>query len=154
MLGTGYWILFGLGGDGLQVSAQDLFSVIFEFHEHDAVAELGVASDDTPSNDEGGAIERESGLNTCAEWQSHDQLDVAAAATEVNGFKVHGNVNAFLAELDWDLYGVARMEAALACEQNGGGRLRFGRIHGSSPGLGGADCMAPLLIIGIAIGHV
>jgi hypothetical protein len=93
-------------------------------------------------------------LHARAEWQGHDQLDVATAATEVNGFETHGNVAAFLVDFDLDLDGVARMEAAIAFEQNGSSGLRIGRIHGSAPGLGRAACMAPLLIIGIEINRV
>jgi hypothetical protein len=36
-----------------------LFSLTFELHEHDAVAELGMAGDDESSDDDGAAVEPE-----------------------------------------------------------------------------------------------
>ena len=56
-----------LGDDGVQVSVQELFSLTFEFHEHDAVAELGMAGDDESSDDHGVAVEPEDGLKANAD---------------------------------------------------------------------------------------
>jgi hypothetical protein len=99
------------GGDSCQVTAQELFSLTFEFHEHDAVAELGMPSDDDSANDNGITVEPKGGLNADCKWELQEHLDVAAAATEVGGYEAHGNVAALLAEFDLDLEGVARMKA-------------------------------------------
>ena len=129
-----------LGGDRLQVTAQELISFTFEIHEHDAVAELGMAGDDASLDDDGVAAEPEGDLQACAEWEGHDQLDVAAAATEVGGLEAHGEVAAFLADFDLDLDGVARMLAEIWFGGNRVGGLGVGRIHGLAPGLGGVSC--------------
>jgi len=90
-----------------------LFPLTFEFHEHDAVAELRMAGDDDSSDDNGAGIEPEGGLNADCEWELHLHLDVAAAATEIGGYEAHGDVAAILAEFDLDLDGIARMAAAI-----------------------------------------
>ena len=90
-----------------------MFSLTFKFHEHDAVAELGMAGDDDTLNDDGAGVEPERGLNPGCEWELHERLDVAAAATEVGGYEAHGDVDAFLAEFDLDLECVARMAAVI-----------------------------------------
>jgi hypothetical protein len=46
-----------LGGDGVEISAELLFGVGFEFQEHDSVAELGVTGDDASANDDRGTVE-------------------------------------------------------------------------------------------------
>ena len=56
-----------LGGDGVQVPGQELFSLTFEFHEHDAVAELGMAGDDESSDVNGVAVEPEGASNADAD---------------------------------------------------------------------------------------
>jgi len=90
-----------------------LLGVAFEFQEHDAVAELGVAGDDESSNDDGEAVEPEGGSNVDAEWELGYELDVTAAATEVGGYAAQGDAGGLLMDFDLDLDGVARMEAAL-----------------------------------------
>jgi hypothetical protein len=102
-----------LCNDGMQVTVQELFSLTFEIHEHDAIAELGMASDDASLDDDVGAAEPKGDLHACAESEGHDQLDVAAAKTEVGGFEAHGGVAAGLADFDWDLNVVASMEAGI-----------------------------------------
>ena len=103
-----------LGGDGVQIPVQELFCRAFEFHEHDAVAELGMVSDDASSDDDGVAVEPEDGLNENADWEGCWHLDVAAAATDVGGLESQGVGAALLVEFDLDLEGVARTEAAIA----------------------------------------
>lgn len=122
------------GGDGCQVTAQELFSLTFEFHEHDAVAELGMPSDDDSANDNGITVEPKGGLDADRKWELQEHLDVAAAATEVGGYEAHGNVAALLSEFDLDLEGVARMKAPVGFGCGGGSGLGVGRIHGSAPG--------------------
>jgi hypothetical protein len=54
-----------------------------------------------------------------------------------------------------DLDGVTRMEAAIGLGESCGSGLGIRRIHGSAPGLGGSGfaCMAPGVIIGVAVGR-
>jgi hypothetical protein len=101
------------GGDGVEITAQELFCLAFEFHEHDAVAELGMAGNDDSPDDDGAGVEPESGLNAGCEWELYEHLDVATAATEVGGYQPQGDVAAFLTEFDLDLDGVARIAAAV-----------------------------------------
>jgi hypothetical protein len=92
---------------------QELFSLTFEFHEHDAVAEFGMAGDDESSEDDGVAVEPEGGLNADADWELRAQMNVTTAATEVGGYEAHGDVAAFSLDFDLDLDGVARMKATI-----------------------------------------
>jgi len=54
----------------------------FIIHEHDAVAELGMAGHYASEDNDGLAIEPEFGLNAATDWERHHQLDVTAAAAE------------------------------------------------------------------------
>ena len=56
-----------LAGNGVQVSFQELFPLTFEFHEHDAVAELGMACDHAPADDDGATVEPKYDANADAE---------------------------------------------------------------------------------------
>ena len=85
----------------------------FEFHEHDAVAELGMAGDDDSTDDDRAVVDPEGSPNAYTEWELDQHFDVAAAATEVGGHETQGNVAAFLVDFDLDLYRVARMQAAI-----------------------------------------
>jgi hypothetical protein len=53
--------------DGVEVSGQELFCLTFEFDEHDAVAELGMAGDDDCLDDDGAGVEPEGGSNADAD---------------------------------------------------------------------------------------
>jgi hypothetical protein len=119
-----------------------LISIAFEIEEHDAVAELGVASDYASADDDGAIVEPESGMNTGGEWESHHQLNVAAAPTEVGGLEVHGDVVAFEVDFDLHIYGVARKVAAIVIDEHGSRGLRVGRMHGWSPRLGRSGSLA------------
>jgi len=137
----GSFLCYVPGGDRLQVTAQELFSLTFEIQEHDAVAELGMAGDDASLDDDGVTAEPEGDLHAGAEWKGHHQLDVAAAATEIGGFEAHGDVAAFLADFDLDLDGVARMLAAIRFCGSGVRGSRVGQIHGWLRGPGGVSCL-------------
>jgi len=114
---------------------QELFSLTFEFHKHDAIAELGMAGDDESSDDNGVAVEPDGGMKADADGERNQQLDVTAAAADVGGFEAHRDVAAFLVDFDLDLKGVARVKAAVMFGNSGGRGLGVGRIHGSAPGL-------------------
>jgi hypothetical protein len=70
-----------LGGNAVQVSTQELLCLTFEFFEHDAVAELGMAGGDAAMDDNREIVEPEGGSNVSAYGEGHHQLDVAAGAT-------------------------------------------------------------------------
>ena len=132
-----------------------MFSLTFEFGEHDAVAELGMAGDDASADNDGAAVEPERDANAGSERKRHEQLDVAAAATEVGGFESQREVGAFLAEFGLDLDGVAIMEAAIGFGGSGSrrlwvGQLRVGPIHKWA--LGRRDYRVPGMIIGVEVG--
>jgi len=137
-------VAIGLGGDGCEVAFQDLISIGFEVEEHDAVAELRVTGDYATADDDGAIVEPESGMNAGGERKRHQQLNVAAGATEVGGLEAYGNLVAF--EVDFDLYmdGIARKVAVIVFDDHGSRRLRVGRMHGSSPRLRGSGSLAPL----------
>ena len=88
-----------------------MFSLTFEFHEHNAVTELGMAGDDDSADDDGAAVEPESGPHVDAECELDHHLDVAAATTEVGGYEANGDIAAFLVDFDLDLDRIARMPA-------------------------------------------
>src|SRR5208283_207248 len=46
-----------LAGNAIQVSFQELFPLTFKFYEHDAVAELGMACDHAPADDDGATVQ-------------------------------------------------------------------------------------------------
>ena len=132
----------------------------FEFHEHDAVAELGMAGDDASADDDGAAVEPKRDANAGADRKRHEQLDVAAAATEVGGFESQGEVGAFLADFGLDLDGVAIMEAAIMFGGSGSRRLwvghvRVGPIHKRAPesAPGRRAYRVPEMIIGVEVGR-
>jgi hypothetical protein len=52
-----------LGGDGFQVSFQEVFSFAFEIQEHYAVAVLRVTGDYASADFDGDIVEPESGVN-------------------------------------------------------------------------------------------
>jgi hypothetical protein len=113
-----------------------LVSIGFEVEEHDAIAELGVTSDYASADDDGTIVEPESGMNAGGDRERHDQLNVAASATEVGGLEAHGNIVAFEVDFDLHMDGVARKVAAIVIGEHGSRGLRVGRMHGSSPRLG------------------
>lgn len=120
------------GGDGFEIAEEELFSVVLEIEEHDAIAELGVASDDASANMDGAVVEPESGLNVSAQDQRFDQVHVAAAATEIGRFHVEGRSGAFLAKINWDLDGITRMQPTIGFNGRRA-QIRFvGEIHGIS----------------------
>jgi len=90
-----------------------MFCLTFEMDKLNAVAELGMTGDHTPVDDYGIAVEPESGSDTDADCQGHDQLDVTAAAAEVGGLKAHGDLVALLVDFDLDLERVTGMEATI-----------------------------------------
>ncbi len=112
---TGNWRVFlqfiPTLGDGVLVALEEVFCLTLKIDKYDAVAEIGMAGNDESMDDDGVAVEPESDLNPGAARHWHDELDVAASATEVGGFEAHGDVAAFPADFDLDLDGVARMVA-------------------------------------------
>jgi len=96
-----------------------LFVIGFEFEEHDAVAELGVASDDASADVDGAIVEPESDVDVGADGHGHHQLNVAAAAAEVGGLHAKRDVAAIFAEFDLDLGGIALVMAALGMGKGG-----------------------------------
>ena len=86
----------------------------FEFHERDAIAKMGVARRDQPSDDDRAIVEPERDLNAQANCEGHHHLNVAAAATEVGGLEVHRNAGAFDVDFDLHLDGITRMQSAFA----------------------------------------
>ena len=68
---------------------------------------------DEASYDDGIAVELEGGVKADANRERDCHPDITAAATEVGGFAVHGDVAVFLEDLDWDLDGVASMAPAI-----------------------------------------
>ncbi len=117
----------------MQELFQELFSVPFEIHEHDAVAELGVIGDDESADDDRAVVEPEFGVKACADGKRSHYLDVAAAAAEVGGLEAHRHIAAVLVDFDLDLSGAARMAAAIGFGWSGGSGLGVWRIHGSAP---------------------
>lgn len=106
-----------LGNNGIKVSVEKYFRLIFKIHEHDAIAELWMARDYASAHDQHGISQPKSGLHAKADWQGREHLNVAAAATEVGGFEAGGDKTAFWMDFDLHLDGVTRILAAIiSCE--------------------------------------
>ena len=121
-----------LGGDGVEISAESLFGVGFEFLKHDSVPELGVAGDDRSANDRGVTVEPESRSYPDADRQRNEDLDVTPAAAQVGGFQPHRDVVAFLANFDLNLDGITRILSPVRARWKRSRWLLLWDMHGDS----------------------
>jgi hypothetical protein len=110
---------------------KELSSVAFEFQEHNAIAELGVAGHDTSADSDRGLIEPKGGVYIGAQDQGHHELYVTATAAKIGGLEAKGDIAAFLANFDGNLDGIATVDPALGMSEGGGSlRLSVRKDHG------------------------
>src|SRR5271166_2390229 len=136
-----------LRGDAIQVALQEYFclALTFKIHEHDAVAEFGVAGDDEASECDGAAVQPKGRVEADTHGERYRQADVTASATEVRGFAAQGEFAVILQDFDGDLDGVARMSAAIGGAWSGegvGGIAGIWGIHGTCSWLLAELCSA------------
>ena len=125
-----------LQGDGLEIADKGLFPIVSKVEEHDAVAELGVASDDASPDADRATVEPEGGMDIGGQGKSRHEGHVAAASTEIGGFEAQGKGAAFEAKINLHLHAIARMHAAVGINESEVQRLSIGRIHGIGFGPG------------------